>query len=100
VEDDFTVAGGLDRDRPLGRTVLRQIKRAVPRGAAARAVLRADLVAVAEAVEVLVLAGVHEDRVARLHARRRGAAPVAAERILVVRGEQAGERRLLLRPRV
>ena len=89
VEDDVAVAGGLDRDRPLGRAVLREIERAVPRRAAARAVLRADLVAVAEAVEVLVDAGVHEDRVAGLHARRRRAAPVAAERVLVVRGEQA-----------
>ena len=100
VEDDFAVAGGLDRDRPLGRAVLRQIERAVPRRAAARAVLRADLVAVAEPVEVLVLAGVHENRVAGLHARRGRAAPVAAERVLVVRGEQPCERRLLLRPRV
>ena len=89
VEDDLAVTRRLDGNRPLGRTVGRQVVRALEgKGAVGSAVLQ---------VVVAVEAGVHEEGVAGAHPGTpgRGEVPTAARG--VVRAYQPLERRLDLR---
>ena len=93
IEDHFAVARAFDDDRFFGRAALRQIVGAVER----RAVGGDGAVeaAIDEPI-VFVDAGVHEDDVARLNARRQRVGMIGLIRAHVVRGHQTGERRLLL----
>ena len=90
VEDHLAIAGGHDRDRPIGGAVERQAERPVERRH-----LRIDVVQPLRPVQ----SGVHDDGVAGLRRPLVHDAPVA-EPGAVVGVQQAGEAGLLFRPLV
>ena len=94
VDDHLAVARGLDHDRLLGRAVGGEVIRALER----RRRVDGGLVGV-ELVAIRVGAGVHQDGVARLHARPSARRGVAGAAVVVVGAHDAGERRLGLRCR-
>ncbi len=92
VEDHLAVARALDHDRLVGRAARGEVIRAIEwRAIGSRVRIEPRIVE----ARVLVDTGVHENRVARLHARRIGDRVIGLIRPQIISTHQAVERRLL-----